>query len=69
MMKIFKEHEADTSVLDDFVFYDEREKSVKEKRAREQISTAKKSVDDDLINQLSDRVADSLQLEKHKKVQ
>ncbi|CAH1426788.1 unnamed protein product [Lactuca virosa] len=32
MLKIFKDHDAETSILDDFGFYDEREKDLQEKR-------------------------------------
>ncbi|KAI3709019.1 hypothetical protein L2E82_38717 [Cichorium intybus] len=69
MLRIFKEHDSDTSILDDFHFYDEREKSFQEKRANEHISSAKNTIDDEAsINRLSDKVAYSLQLEKHKEV-
>nr|GEX50088.1 YTH domain-containing protein [Tanacetum cinerariifolium] len=69
MLKIFKEHDADTSLLEDFGFYDEREKFSEEKRDKEQVSSAKNSVDDVSVNQLSEKVADSLHLEKHKEAQ
>ncbi|CAH1449489.1 unnamed protein product [Lactuca virosa] len=68
MLKIFKEHDADTSILDDFNFYDEREKSLQEKRTKEQVFSTKNTIDDASINHLSDRVANSLQLEKHNEV-
>ncbi|XP_023739605.1 uncharacterized protein LOC111887664 [Lactuca sativa] len=68
MLKIFKEHDADTSILDDFNFYDEREKSLQEKRTKEQVFSTKNTIDDASINRLSDRVANSLQLENQNEV-
>lgn len=69
MLKIFNEHDSGTSLLDDFSFYDEREKSVKETRAKERVSSTNNGIDEASINGLSDRVADSLQLEEHKEGQ
>ncbi|XAR50701.1 hypothetical protein NMG60_11005099 [Bertholletia excelsa] len=64
MLKIFKDHDAETSILDDFNFYDEREKTLKERKARQRISSTKNSpVTDPSINQLSDNFAEALQLE------
>lgn len=68
MLKIFKKHDADTSILDDFNFYDEREKSLQEKRTKEQVFSTKNTIDDASINHLSDRVANSLQLENQNEV-
>ena len=65
MLKIFKEHDSEMSILDDFRFYDEREKCLQEKKLK--MEQAKNNVDDgssSSVNELSDRVADSLQLEK-----
>ncbi|KAF8775656.1 hypothetical protein HU200_004435 [Digitaria exilis] len=36
MLKIFKEHVSKTSILDDFVFYENRQKLMQEKRAKQQ---------------------------------
>ncbi|XP_010542539.1 PREDICTED: uncharacterized protein LOC104815708 isoform X2 [Tarenaya hassleriana] len=36
MLKIFNSYEADTSILDDFDFYEEREKMIQERKARRQ---------------------------------
>ncbi|KAI3701749.1 hypothetical protein L6452_27064 [Arctium lappa] len=65
MLKIFKEHDSETSILDDFRFYDEREKCLQEKKVK--MEQAKNNVVDgssSSINELSERVAESLQLEK-----
>lgn len=66
MLKIFKDHEAETSILDDFSFYDEREKTLQERKARQQASSSTKKEDavvDASIKQLSDNLAEALQLE------
>lgn len=63
MLKIFKDHDADTSILDDFSYYDEREKDLQEKRSKE------RAVNDTSITQLADKVADSLHVEEHREVQ
>uniref|UniRef100_A0A5B6YN59 YTH domain-containing family protein n=1 Tax=Davidia involucrata TaxID=16924 RepID=A0A5B6YN59_DAVIN len=71
MLKIFKDHVADTSILDDFDFYDEREKVLQERKARQQtISTKNASVTlaDASINQLSDNFAEAIQLDDAKEV-
>lgn len=36
MLKIFKNYDAETSILDDFGFYEEREKIIQERKARRQ---------------------------------
>lgn len=38
MLKIFKNYDADTSILDDFGFYEEREKIIQDRKARRQPS-------------------------------
>ncbi|XP_021996878.1 YTH domain-containing protein ECT3 isoform X1 [Helianthus annuus] len=71
MLKIFKDHDADTSILDDFGFYDEREKDLQEKRAKERDFTKNVSAtsNDTSINQLADKVAESLHVEEHREIQ
>ncbi|KAL3535012.1 hypothetical protein ACH5RR_003473 [Cinchona calisaya] len=70
MLKIFKDYEADTSLIDDFTFYDEREKALLDKKAKQRASlTGNASVDlADPINQLSDNLADTLNLDGSKKL-
>jgi hypothetical protein len=36
MLKIFKEHVSKTSILDDFVFYESRQKLMQSKRVKQQ---------------------------------
>ena len=36
MLKLFKEHVSKTSILDDFGFYETRQKVMQEKRAKQQ---------------------------------
>lgn len=38
MLKIFKSYDAETSILDDFEFYEEREKIIQDRKARRQPS-------------------------------
>lgn len=38
MLSIFKNYETDTSILDDFNFYEERQKAMQERKARQQSS-------------------------------
>lgn len=66
MLKIFKEHDARTCILEDFDFYDERERSLKERRARQQLSIMQDDPDlvtENSVNQISDSFAQVLQLE------
>ena len=70
MLKIFKDYDAETSILDDFNFYDEREKAVQEKKVRQRVHllTKNDSVEDASIKQLSDNLSGALQLEDGKDV-
>lgn len=36
MVKIFKEHASKTCILDDFGFYEARQKTIQEKKAKQQ---------------------------------
>ncbi|CAK9170685.1 unnamed protein product [Ilex paraguariensis] len=70
MLKIFKDYDAETSILDDFNFYDEREKAVQGKKVRQRVHllTKNDSVEDASIKQLSDNLSEALQLEDGKDV-
>ncbi|KAF5748632.1 hypothetical protein HS088_TW04G00590 [Tripterygium wilfordii] len=64
MLKIFKDYDSRTSILDDFDFYDDRERGLKERKSRQQalsIGDAPNFVGEESINQ----VADSLALQLH----
>ncbi|GER41749.1 evolutionarily conserved C-terminal region 5 [Striga asiatica] len=66
MLKIFKEHDPETSLLDDFEFYDEREKSFLERKAKQRASSAGKMTGDSVtesISQLSENLVDTLRLD------
>ncbi|KAI3447276.1 hypothetical protein Pfo_003941 [Paulownia fortunei] len=66
ILKIFKSHDAETSLLDDFNFYDEREKSLMERKAKQRASTTGNTtatVATESINQLSGNLADTLHLD------
>lgn len=45
MLKIFKEHVSKTSILDDFGFYENRQKLMQEKRAKQQSHQGQASAD------------------------
>lgn len=67
MLKIFKDYDVHTSLLDDFDFYNEREKSSKERRARQQTSMRRDAANplaDDPINLISDGFNQALQLDE-----
>ncbi|XP_016438019.2 YTH domain-containing protein ECT4-like isoform X1 [Nicotiana tabacum] len=71
MLKIFKNYEADTSILDDFTYYDEREKSLLEKKSKQrtlQPGSAAVTTAADTISQLADSLAGTLNLEGNKKL-
>ncbi|XP_065881661.1 YTH domain-containing protein ECT1-like [Euphorbia lathyris] len=70
MLKIFKDHVAHTSILDDFDFYNQRERALKERRARQQpnpSADASISVTDGTMNQISSNFAEKLQLNDGRK--
>ena len=67
MLKIFKDYDTRTSILDDFEFYDERERVLRERKAR-QIASSTADVSDspavESVNQMSDSFAQSLKLDE-----
>lgn len=78
MLKIFKNYEARTSMLDDFEYYDERETVLLEKKARQKATlktatttsiandTAKAPTEvTNYINKISDNFAQALKLEEN----
>ncbi|KAL8139652.1 hypothetical protein V2J09_005673 [Rumex salicifolius] len=65
MLKIFKEHEVNTSILDDFDFYDERERVLQERKNREvaKLKTPEPVNKVGNIDDISDRLDETLKLE------
>ncbi|CAH8384865.1 unnamed protein product [Eruca vesicaria subsp. sativa] len=75
MLKIFKSYDADTSILDDFEFYEEREKIIQERKARRQPSGVVESEDKpasaalqtDMIKNMSKSFAQVVRLDEGSK--
>lgn len=70
MLKIFKEYDALTSILDDFVYYDDRERTVQERKARQQTRSATESpasLSNVSISEISNCLAQNLQLKENTK--
>ncbi|GAB2215712.1 hypothetical protein Droror1_Dr00020107 [Drosera rotundifolia] len=67
MLRIFKDYEENTSILDDFDFYDERERVLKERKSRQfakSSAEASGAVTDASINEISDRLDQGLRLDE-----
>ncbi|KAJ7969455.1 evolutionarily conserved C-terminal region 5 [Quillaja saponaria] len=67
MLKLFKDHDACTSILDDFDFYDQQERTLKERKGRHQAFTTRGTLDlvpDDSLNQISDSFTQLVRLLK-----
>lgn len=81
ILSIFKKHEYEVSILDDFEFYEDREKAMQERKARQQLSNLAAPVpvaieDDrrnpaaisgDFISQISGNFAHAVRLEERSK--
>lgn len=68
MLTIFKNHEAETTILEDFDFYEQREKALQENRRQQQPGSTnpQKSADNKtqaLVADMSDAFAKAVQLE------
>lgn len=70
MLAIFKNHEAETSILEDFDFYEQREKAMLDDRQqqKQQCSETGKQVQAsapvDIVTGISDAFAQAVQLEE-----
>jgi hypothetical protein len=70
MLAIFKNHEAETSILEDFEFYEQREKAMLDDRQqqKQQCSKTGKQVQTsapvDIVIGISDAFAEAVQLEE-----
>ncbi|CAO2816447.1 unnamed protein product [Amaranthus hypochondriacus] len=67
MLRIFKEFEAQTSILDDFEFYEEREKVLQERKNRQQAKakpSVSESLTDEMLNSITDKLDNTLHLEE-----
>uniref|UniRef100_A0A2P2JXC2 YTH domain-containing family protein n=1 Tax=Rhizophora mucronata TaxID=61149 RepID=A0A2P2JXC2_RHIMU len=64
MLKIFKDHDSPTSMLDDFEFYDQQERSLNEKKGKQQASSSYELglVADETMNQISAKFAQAFHL-------
>nr|VDC93534.1 unnamed protein product [Brassica oleracea] len=74
MLKIFKNYGAETSILDDFVFYEEREKVIQERKASRQPSLpsgagepASAALQSEFIKNMSKSFAQVVRLEEGSK--
>lgn len=66
MLNIFKNHDAHTSILDDFEFYNQREGTLKERKAKQQSNSttgAPGLLVHETVNQMSESFAQGLQLD------
>ncbi|XP_021816772.1 uncharacterized protein LOC110759056 isoform X1 [Prunus avium] len=65
LLKIFSDYDARTSIIDDFEFYDEREKSLKERKVRQQACSTTDASDSlavDSVREISNSFDEALKL-------
>ncbi|VVA26168.1 PREDICTED: YTH [Prunus dulcis] len=65
LLKIFSDYDARTSIIDDFEFYDEREKSLKERKVRQQACSTTDGSDSlavDSVKEISNSFDEALKL-------
>ncbi|CAN0901334.1 YTH domain-containing protein ECT3 [Linum grandiflorum] len=67
ILKIFKSHDSQTSILDDFEFYDQRERGFKERKSKQQDIPTMDSTGDETVTQISDTFAQTLKLDDDSK--
>ncbi|GAB4854053.1 hypothetical protein Ancab_022634 [Ancistrocladus abbreviatus] len=68
MLRIFKDHDAHTRILDDFDYYDERERVLKERRQlAKSMTDVSGTLPDAFITNMSDRLEQALRLEENSK--
>ncbi|GAV91109.1 YTH domain-containing protein [Cephalotus follicularis] len=70
MLNIFKDHDTETCILDDFTFYNERERTLNGRRERQLASSTTGALflhANDSVNQISDSFAELLQLDEGSK--
>ncbi|KAF6143870.1 hypothetical protein GIB67_009851 [Kingdonia uniflora] len=78
MLKIFKNYESDTSILDDFEYYEDRQKVMQDRKARQQASLVSAApatgvndpriqvtVPNNIIKQMSKSFAEAVRLEEN----
>ncbi|KAF4390446.1 hypothetical protein G4B88_024452 [Cannabis sativa] len=67
MLKIFKDHDARTSILDDFYFYDDREKLSRDRKARHQACSTSDGTDsltDSVVHDVATTFSQALNLKE-----
>lgn len=71
MLKIFKDHDAQTSLLDDFEYYDDRERMLQERKRQQSakpLPNVSESIGEEFINNISDRLDQALHLEENREL-